>query len=766
MKIRHKALLIFPTFLALLYLSIPMPTPLFPNDYSTVVMDKDGHILRAFLNKKQQWHLRPQTDQSIPPKLKVAVLHFEDRRFEHHIGIDPLAMGRALYQNITQQEIISGASTITMQVTRLMRPKPRTYVNKLLEILQAFKIEIQYSKPEILHAYLNHAPYGGNVVGYQAASHRYFQKKPHQLTWAEAALLAVLPNAPGYISPQANPDMLKKKRDRLLDALFKNNHITLETLRLSKQEPTPHQSHPFPMLAPHLAQHHHAQNPGSRIQTTIDRNIQQRSQALVSRHLKHLNQSGIHNGIALIADTKTGDIVAYVGSQDFKQNQIDGIRAPRSSGSLLKPFLYALSMDAGLIMPQSQLRDIPTYYGPFSPRNANREYSGLITAHNALVTSANVPAVRLLYSYGLVPFYQTLQAAGLTTLFRSPQDYGLPLIIGGAEVNALEIAALFRGLANKGTFQPLRMHPSTSPPKTSPLISPGACHLILNSLRDLARPGSEYYWQHYQNQWPIAWKTGTSYGHRDAWAVGVSPQWTIAVWVGNFDGKGTPDLTGSRCASPLFFDLFNSLPKDPNQHWFPKPETDLTSVALCTDTGYRAGSHCPSQTQTDAPKFQRPLKTCPYHQTITVALNETQRVCSLCWTPHNHKRMSQLIYPPDVAHHLRQKGHTANHVPPHKPDCPAQSDQAPVRIVYPSKNAHLYLPRDLDGSLQNVVLRVTHRNKSRKLYWYVNHQYLGQTDNQHTKATTLPEGWHTLEVVDEIGHRDQTRFYVASQKNS
>lgn len=750
--------------LALFYVAIPLPKPLFPNDYSTVVLGKDGQILRVFLNQAEQWHLPPAPQHPIPQKLKTAVLHFEDRRFEHHIGIDPLALARALYQNITQQKVISGASTLTMQVARLMNPKKRTYANKALEILQALKIETQYAKTEILHTYLNHAPYGGNIVGYRAASHRYFQKDPAQLTWSQAALLAVLPNAPGILSPQANPTLLHKKRDQLLDALYLAHHIDEETLRLSKQEPIPNQAHPFPMLAPHLAQHCHTQNPGNIVHTTIDATIQTQAQELVARHVEHLRHSGIHNGLALIADTQTGQIVAYVGSQNFNEHQIDGIVAPRSSGSLLKPFLYALSIDAGLIMPQSQLRDIPTYYGPFSPRNANRTYSGLTTAHDALITSANVPAVRLLYTYGLAPFYQTLKAAGLTTLFRSPQDYGLPLIIGGAEVNALEMAALFRGLANNGTFHPLTIHPSDTPPQTPQLISPGACHLILNSLRDLARPGSEYYWHQYQNQWPIAWKTGTSYGHRDAWAVGVSPQWTIAVWVGNFNGDATPDLIGSRCAGPLFFDLFNSLPKDPTQPWFAPPETDLTTITLCAETGYQASIHCPTTTQTEAPKHQHPLQTCPNHQTITVTQNETQRVCSLCWTPNDHKRVSRLIYTPDVVTHLRQQGHIASDLPPHNPNCPAQADQSAIKIVYPTPNAHLYLPRDLDGTLQNVVLRATHRDKDHTLYWYVNHHYLGETKTTHTKATPLPEGWHTLEVVDEMGQRDQTRFYIASKQ--
>lgn len=768
--LNKKNILIFLFFLTILYFSIPLPNPLFPPDYSTVVLDEEGKILRVFLNSNQQWCLPPSPNLIVPQKLKKAVLCFEDNHFYHHPGVNPFSLLRALYQNISSGDIISGASTITMQVARLMKPKKRTYFNKIMEILQAVKIELNYSKEKILQLYLNHAPYGENIIGYQAASLRYFRKMPDQLTWAEAATLAVLPNKPGLISPLTNRQQLRAKRDHMLKKLLDKSIITEEDYRLALLEEVPDISKPFPMFAPHLAQFlkDREQEKCGIIRTTIKREIQQHTEELVKRQLDYLNRLGIHNGATLVVETKSGKVRAYVGSQDFfdeaSQGQVDGVRAPRSSGSLLKPFLYALSMDEGIILPQTMIKDVPTFYGAFSPNNANEKFNGMVSAKEALVRSLNVPGVRLLYTYGLYQFYSFLKSAEITTLFRTADDYGLPLIIGGAEVTLWDMAVLFRGLANGGKFRRLQILKDSEGLEGNStsisLISPGACYLTLNMLRELRRPGSEYYWQQYQNQWPLAWKTGTSYGQRDAWAVGVSPQWTIAVWIGNFDGEGNANLAGASCAGPLLFDIFNSLPKDPKQSWFEKPVEDLTYLELCLDTGFLAGDHCEKRIFVEAPQHMKPLKICPYHQSIYVNKNETYQVCSLCWQPGDYKRIRCLIYPPDVIQYLRGRGQIISSVPPHNADCLGQSETIPLQILYPQNNARLWIPRDFDGDWQKITMRVAHRERSRLLFWYLDDRFIGKSKDRHVKAAELTRGWHTLEVVDEVGNRDRKRFYV------
>ncbi|MDE3001441.1 MAG: penicillin-binding protein 1C [Gemmatimonadota bacterium] len=755
------ALLLSP---AVLYVSIPLPDPLFEPDYSTVVLDERGRILRMFLNGDDQWCFPHRANAVVPLPLEQAVLLFEDRRFYRHPGVDPLALLRAVYQNIRSGTVVSGASTLTMQIARMTSQRKRTYLNKALEMLQAMKIERHYDKKQILNLYMDHAPYGGNIVGYRAAAQRYFGKSPERLTWGEAATLAVLPNAPGLISPLADPEELRLRRDRLLNRLRSEGKIDAETFGLARLEKVPDGVRPLPMDAPHLARRLASRHGNTYLKTTLHRDIQRQSAELVNRHAAFMRQRGVRNGAALVADTRSGKVRAYVGSQGFvddrNQGRVDGVAAARSSGSLLKPFLFALGIDQGLLLPRTRLRDLPTHYGAYSPGNADGNFAGLVTAREALVRSLNVPAVRLLDAYGTDPFFRFLESAGLTTLIRSPGDYGLPMILGGVEVSLWDMAQSYRALANGGRFSPLRVLAGTPDPVGPALISPGACYLTLDMLRDLTRPGVEYYWHQYQNQWPIAWKTGTSYGKRDAWAIGVSPEWTVAVWIGNFGGRGNADLTGANSAAPLLFDLFNQLPKQREHVWIDAPVSDLRELQLCADTGFRAGMHCERRVSAEAPLHMKPLRSCPYHRTLQVTLDGSHRVCSLCWEPGDRRPVSRLVFPADVSQHLRERGQVQGMVPPHKPDCPAGAGSDPLKIVYPRHNARLWLPRDFGGARQKVAMRVAHRDKKRVLYWYLDDRYLGSSRGRHVKAAELARGWHTLNVVDESGNRDRKRFFV------
>ena len=758
-------------FFLLLYVVVPLPDPLFEKDYSTVVLDERGSILRAFLNENQQWHFPPQKSFTIPAKLKKAILLFEDRYFYKHPGVNPAALVRALFQNISSGEIKSGASTLSMQVIRLASKRKRTIWNKCLEILQALKLEVNYSKEEILKMYVNHAPYGGNIIGYYAASMKYFNRPPDQLTWSQAATLAVLPNAPGLISPLMNREHLIKKRNALLYTLLEEKMIDKETYESSLREPTPGNAESFFLNAPHLARTLKSRYniESEYIHTTILKEYQVPIEAMVKTHLTYLKSRGIRNGAAVVVETATGKVRAYVGSQDFFDNknsgQVDGVIAPRSSGSILKPFLYALAMDEGLVLPSTVIRDVPSYFGSFSPSNANKKYNGLVTAREALICSLNVPAVRLLNTYGLYKFYIFLKAAGVSTLFREPDEYGLTLVLGGAETTLFDLAILYRGLGSYGKFSPLLLFPKNKHKTYQPgrdvgmqLLSPGACWLTLNVLRELKRPGAEYYWQQYQNQYPIAWKTGTSYGQRDAWAVGVNPAWTIAIWVGNFDGEGNSNISGAGCAAPLMFDIFNYLPKSYEKNWFDKSRVDLVPVRLCMDTGFLAGPDCERTFTAYSPRVKKPLKRCPFHKSIYVTSDETFQVCSLCWEPGKYKKIKKLIYPPDVTQYLREAGVIVSNSPPHQPHCPGLDEVKPLQIIYPVPNARLWIPRDFDGTLQKITFTAAHRVPDRKVFWYLDNVYMGVTEQRHKMAVNLSAGPHRLEVVDETGNRARRQF--------
>lgn len=762
-------------FFILLYIIVPLPDPLFEQNYSTVVTDENGEILRAFLNTDQQWHFPPQTDLPVPEKLKHAVLQFEDRYFYQHPGVNPVSLVRALVRNISAGKVKSGASTLSMQVIRLAFKRKRTVLNKLLEIFQALKLEINYSKEDIFKMYVDHAPYGGNIVGYYAASMKYFNRPPHQLTWSQAATLAVLPNAPGLISPLMNREHLIDKRNGLLNTLLEEKIIDAETCGASLTEPVRGEVESFFLNAPHLARALQSRY-GSEsrfIRTTILKKYQVPVEGMMKTHLSYLGSMGVRNGAAIVVETATGNVRVYVGSQDFFDSgsggQVDGVIAPRSSGSILKPFLYALSMDEGLILPPTVIRDVPSYFGAFSPSNADKRYGGLVTAKEALIRSLNVPAVRLLNAYGLYKFYIFLKSAGVSTIFRQPDEYGLTLVLGGAETTLYDLAMLYRGLGNGGKFSRLRIFPGDGGEDyVSPgyggarLFSAGASWLTLNVLKELKRPGAEYYWEQYRNQFPIAWKTGTSYGQRDGWAVGVSPSWTIAVWVGNFDGEGNPNISGAQCAAPLMLDIFNFLPKSYEKSWFHRPAGDLMPVTLCMDTGFLAGPDCERTFTVDSPGVKIPLRRCPFHKGIYVTTGPGKKyeVCSLCWEPGKYHKEKKLIYPPDVTQYLRESGVVVSGVPSHKKNCPGLDEGNPIQIIYPVPNARLLIPREFGGDLQGVTFTVAHRVSGRKVFWYIDNVYRGVTVGRHKMAFQLSVGSHRLEVVDSEGNRAKRQFSI------
>lgn len=765
---RYRKLFITLLSLVILYSIIPLPDDLFDSDNSVVITDREGEILRAFLTEGEQWHFPADPGIEYSEKLIQAVINFEDRYYYYHPGVNPVSILRAFIGNISAGKVKSGASTISMQVIRLSKKRGRTLLNKLIEIFQAVKLEIRYSKKEILRMYLDNAPYGGNIIGVSAASLRYFGKSAVNLTWNEAAILAVLPNSPGLISPLVNRDKLIRKKNRLLGKLFKREVISEDIYLRSRSENVPSGLIPFPSIAPHFSEYMKGRYGRDRplIRSAINKVHQVRIEHLTGEHLKYLESYGIKNGAVVVAETSTGKVRAYCGSQDFfdyeKNGQVDGAKAARSSGSILKPFLYALAIDEGAILGKTILKDIPSYFGSFSPSNASMKFSGVVTAKEALIRSLNVPAVRLLNYYGLHKFYLFLKKSGLTTLVRDPDDYGLTLILGGAETKLTELVSLYRGLGNLGRFSPLIFSEHHRERRESmEMITPEASYLTLNMMRELKRPGAEFYWEQYQSKTPIAWKTGTSYGQRDAWAVGVSPEWTIGVWVGNFRGEGNPKLAGYSCAAPLMFDIFNYLPKDNRGEWFSRDGLNFKQVELCSRTGFLAGENCEERVAADAPPGPGVVPLCPYHRALYVTEDEKSSVCSLCWEEGKYKKVKKLLFPPDVSQFLRERGDIVDSVPPHTIGCSSGSGSNPIQILYPVKNARILIPVDFNRETQNITIRVAHKFSDREVFWYIDKIYKGLTKNKHKIMVDLSPGWHRLEVLDSDGNNAKRRFYIS-----
>lgn len=753
--------------IVLLYFLFPIPDPLFKEEYSTVVQAQDGSMLHVFTNKQEQWLLPPDT-MAVPEKLKTAVITFEDESFYRHPGVNLQAIVRAIRQNTEGGKVKSGASTITMQVARMSNPKKRTYFNKLREMAFALKLSLHFSKAEILKLYLDHAPYGGNVIGYRTASYRFFGKEARYLTWSEAATLADLPNAPGLIYPSRTSTKLVAKRDQLLKKLYEKGLISEQSYRLAKLETVPDHFLSFESKAPHLARKLKKAYPGKWIlHTTLDENMQVQCNRIADRYRTIYDSYGIHNLAILIADTKSGAVKAYVGSPaffDFQHGgQVDGVMAPRSSGSTLKPFLYALCMDEGLIAQDSYLRDLPTFFEGFSPLNANREFQGVVTAREALVQSLNIPAVRLLNIYGTFQFYSFLKMAGVSTLFRTADEYGLPLILGGSEVNVWDMVMLYRGLANRGVFSNNVALEEETARQTTQLISAGSCYLTMDILKDLKRPGSEYFWERFSGSRPIAWKTGTSYANKDAWAIGVTPRYTIAVWVGNFDGEGNNNLSGATTAGPILFDILQMLPQGHAKEWFAKQPKDYKRLRICSLSGYRATEACPEQNWVDVPVGMNPLKACEYHQFKFFSLDGKYQCCSQCWQNLGSVRKSVACFPPDIAYYLREKGQMAEPVVAHYPDCPAYASEKSLQIIYPNMDAKLFLPRDFDGKTQAVLCKVGHSGSNKRVFWYLDGRYLGTTTQNHVMGILFKKGWNRLKVIDENGGEDSRRVYAVTE---
>lgn len=763
---------LLPAILGVGLLVLPAP-PEAPShlEPSSVYLSSDGRMLRAFLNDDEQWVLPWPVSEPVPPRLETALVESEDRFFRRHPGVNPGALIRALVQNIRAGEIVSGGSTITMQLARILDPKPRTVWHKLRESVQALRLEFRYSKQEILKRYLAGAPYGGNVIGAPAAAWRYFGKTLADLTWAEAATLAVLPRFPGRVQPGRGTDELIDARNRLLARLADRGVISEADFERSRHEPVPREHRGFPFEAPHLTRllESESTRDAGFTRTTIDLDLQREIERLAQVHASYLHTLGVANLAVLVAETESGKVRAYLGSADFADSgrlgEVDGVIAPRSSGSILKPFLYALAVDDGLLVPDTMLIDVPTHFGTFQPQNVDFAYFGMLRASEALQRSLNVPAVRLLSAYGQRDFYYFLLQAGVSTLFRTADDYGLPLILGGAETTLFDLVRLYRGLGLGGRFPPLSLVESDSIPGSDMprLVSTGSSALVLEMLRGLTRPGESVWWERRADSWPIAWKTGTSYGNRDAWALGVTPDWTIGVWVGNFSGEENVNLRSTDTSAPLLLDIFELLPR--HTRWFDVSPDEFRTETVCAETGYLAGDACEHTIDVRVPAGAGTLPLCPYHQFVFLDASGTHEVCSHCWGDEPPRRESRLHLPPDVVQYLAERGTVVEQIPPHNPICPVLggATTSDLAILYPSFGSVLYLPRDFDGSAGAFTAHAASRHPDARLFWYLDGTYLGETVDLHTMGIEIGYGEHYLLIIDEQGTSESIEFQVLQQ---
>ncbi len=750
-----------------------LPGPLFEEPLSTILLDREGRLLGAAIAADEQWRF-PQVG-TVPEKFAAAIVEFEDRRFYHHPGVDPLALARALRLNLRQGRVVSGGSTLSMQVIRLARRNPRrTYGEKALEALLALRLELRYSKEQILALYAGHAPFGGNVVGLETAAWRYFGRSADRLSWAESSLLAVLPNSPALIHPGRNRDSLRENRDRLLKRLHEAGRIDGMELRLALLEPLPAEPIPMPRLAPHLLDTLRSEDQGHRLESTLDAGLQRRADEVVHRHGRELSRAGIHNAAALIVDNRSFEVLAYVGNSAPQGPAelgyaIDLARSPRSTGSILKPLLYATMLQEGEILPTTLVPDLPTQYNGYSPENFDRGYRGAVPARLALARSLNIPAVRMLRDYGVERFHAFLRQMGMSTLHRPPDGYGLTLILGGAEGSLWELSGLYANLAAlardarpaaEHRYRRLKLLSSGSSETDRPAeIGRAAAWLTLEALVEVTRPGAEDYWESFSSSQKIAWKTGTSYGLRDGWAIGSTARYTVGVWVGNASGEGVAGLTGHASAAPLLFDLFNLLPA---AEWFPPPTSQMKEVQVCRDDGYLATADCESVPQW-VPRESHFEKITPYHRRVHLDPGGNWQVHGRCEEVSKMRSSGWFVLPPAQEFYYRKRHPGYRPLPSFRPDCRALADAGgagPIDLLYPMAGTRLYIPLDLDGRMSRTVFEAVHREPDSTLYWHLDDGYLGSTRTFHQQAVLVDPGWHRLTLVDEQGNRLERSFEV------
>ena len=760
----------------LIFYAFCLPNKLFTKPTSTVITSNNNELLGALIAKDGQWRF-PYNDV-VPEKFKTCLIQFEDEHFYQHPGFNPVSIFKALIQNLQAGSVKRGGSTITQQVIRLSRDnRSRTYFEKIKELILSTRLELRVSKEKILTYWSSNAPFGGNIVGLDAASWRYFNRRSTDLSWAESATLAVLPNAPNLIYPGKNQQKLLVKRNRLLKKLLVKKVIDSLTYDLSILEELPQKAYSIPQIAPHLLQKINKQKKGEFVKTTIDKRLQRQANTIVRNHYNQLSKNGIYNISVLVLDVNTREVLSYVGNSptDNKhQKDVDVIDKPRSTGSILKPFLYAAMLDSGDLLPNTLVADIPTTFGSYHPENFDKKYAGAISAKLALSKSLNVPTIRMLQSFGLDKFYDYLQKLKLKDLRNSAKHYGLTLALGGAESNLWDLCKSYASMAStvnhytenssrylKNEFSEPFFYADKSidfGEKSSEkvIFDAASIYLTFESLKEVNRPSADQNWEFFDSSKQIAWKTGTSFGFRDAWAIGTTKEYVVGVWVGNADGEGRPGLVGVQAAAPILFDMFDKLP---NSDWFEKPFDEMTAIEICSKSGFRATDICEDTKLEFVQNAGLKTAPCPFHMLVNVEATENYQVNTACERLENIKQKSWFVLPPLMEYYYKDKNPFYKPLPKFRNDCLGETKTS-MKFIYPSEKSTIFLPKNFDGQKNELVLKVAHSNNDAKLFWYLDTVFIGVTEEKHEFSINLNAGSYVISVTDNFGNEIHQKINV------
>ncbi|MFW5501103.1 MULTISPECIES: penicillin-binding protein 1C [unclassified Maridesulfovibrio] len=743
-------------------LIFPFPEHKLHQPVASVVKDRDGDVLRIFLPPDGARRMHADFDK-ISPVLKKTLLASEDQWFEYHPGINPISVVRAAIMNIAAGRVVSGASTIPMQIARMAEPKKRTLWAKSIESFRALQLKLHHSNEELLEIYLNMLPYGGNIVGVGAASHFYFGHGPDTLSLGEAALLTTIPRGPVYYDPLRNPQQAREGRNRVMHQLAAKGVFPAEEIARNLKLPLPDSIKPVPLEAPHFSRMALEQNgQANEVKTTLDSTLQQAAQEMLKTHVARLRSDDIDNAACVIIHIPSREIRALVGSADFFEKGYGGAinltDKKRSPGSTLKPFIYGLAFDQGKLVPDSFVYDIPVDYAGYSPQNYDRIYHGQVTVRQALAKSLNIPAVNTLADTGVAEFIELLKKGGISTLDKSPMEYGLPLALGGCEIKLTELTNLYASLADGGKFKPFTVSFSEHTVETQ-ILSPQAAWLVLEMLSSVTRPEMNETWMLTRDMPETAWKTGTSFGHRDAWAVGLSGDYAIGVWVGNPDGRPRKGISGAVHGGPLLFDLLRmaapggKLPAPPDG-------SGLSEVEVCAHSRQLPGPFCTKRTTIRTLAGKTRLHPCEECRQIFVDSKSGYRISGECLGRKGIKAKVIRTIPAKLARWRAENNFEVPHLPPLAPDCGLIPSGIAPKIISPAANTPYLLRKDTPLKFQQIALKAEAGPDSGTLYWFLDGRLISMGKFDEKLFTEVSVGEHRVSVSDEIGRMDAVEFEV------
>jgi penicillin-binding protein 1C len=741
----------------------PFPWEALERPAATVVADRQGTPLRFYLAADDAWRF-PVEREALPDELVRTVVEVEDRFFYRHLGINPAAVVRAAWSNLRAGRVVSGASTIPMQIARMVDPAPRTLSSKLRESFRAVQLDLHTDKESLLEFYFNLAPYGSNIEGVGAASWFYFGKAPAQLSLGESALLAVLPRSPVGFDPTRSPDRARLATDAVLDRLEQREIFPAAEITAARRHSTPTSRRRQPWQAPHFADMVHSrEGRAGTVTTTLDLDIEQRVERLVARRTGVLRGEGIGNAAAVVIEIDDRSVRALAGSAGYFENQYDGqnngATALRSPGSTLKPFLYGLAMDSGEVLPDSFLLDIPTDYAGYVPENYDGVYSGRVPARQALVKSLNAPAVRLLSRVGLAAFHELLVRGGLDSLGDDARRFGLPLILGAGETRLLDLTNLYATLAAGGVHRQLKLVESNERSgEGDQLLSRESAWLVTDTLMEVERPDVPRAWDLTRDVPGVAWKTGTSYGHRDAWAIGFSDRYAVGVWVGNFDGKPVDGISGSAHAAPLLFEILRSI--EPGGVAPTRPRgLRIAMKQLCSVSHQLPGSFCPKTVPLAYLPGRSRLSTCSVHRRVPVDREDGGMLTPDCAErPFDWRHVT--VFPAELVAWQRAQGEWPDGLPVVSGHCrPGGAGEVP-KIVSPDAATPYRVRRDAPVEYQKIALTARPAADARQLFWYQDGLLVGSADVGEPLFLVPSRGRHRIAVTDDLGRTDGTTYVV------